>query len=125
MIKDQQILTNLQATPFGPTVMLPDSSNIQATHSGQLPFHPSFSEKAKQAHVLDGITNASLISLGQLCHDGCVAILYKAKIKIFKDKTCVVDGTRNTSNGLWDIRIPVPLKSTSQQSTKHQLNAII
>jgi hypothetical protein len=48
------------------TVMLPDSTNSQATHSGQLPFHHSFSAKAKTAHVLDGITNASLISIGQL-----------------------------------------------------------
>jgi hypothetical protein len=87
MTKDQTVvLTNLQTTPFGPTVMLPNSTNIQATHSGQLPFHPSFSEKAKTAHILDGITNASSISIGQLCDDDCIAVLDNKLIKTFKDK---------------------------------------
>jgi hypothetical protein len=57
--------------------MLPDSTHIQATHSGILPFHESLSDKAKTAHVLDGIANAPLISVGQLCDDDCIAVLDK------------------------------------------------
>jgi hypothetical protein len=84
MPQDQTALTNLRPTPFGPTVMLPHSTNIQATHSGQKPLlQHSFSAKAKTAHVLDGITNASLISIGQLCDDDCVAVLDKKKLLRF------------------------------------------
>ena len=54
-------LSNLGATPFGPNVMLPDSTHVQATHSGLLPLHHSLSTTAKTAHVLDGIAGISLI----------------------------------------------------------------
>jgi hypothetical protein len=97
MSKDQTILTDLRTTPFGPTVMLPNStSNIQATHLGQLPFHPSFSEKAKTAHILDDITNSSLFSIGQLCDDNCIAVLDKKLIKIFKSKKCILEWPHET-----------------------------
>jgi hypothetical protein len=56
--------------------MLPDSTNVQATHSGLLPLYHSLSKTAKTAHVLDGMTNSLLISIGQLCDDDCVAILW-------------------------------------------------
>jgi hypothetical protein len=126
MPRDQTALTNLRPTPFGPTVMLPNSTTIQATHAGQLPFHPSFSDKAKTAHVLDDITNSSLISIGQLCHDDCIAVLDKKLIKIFKNQECILMGQRNTTDGLWDIIIhpsndPLPRPPAPQ----HQINAII
>jgi hypothetical protein len=72
---DRTVLSALRSTPFGPTVMLPDSTNMQVTHAGQLPLHSSLSAKAKTAHILDGMTNSSLISIGQLCDDDCVAAL--------------------------------------------------
>ena len=117
--------------------MLPDSTSIQATHSGQLPLHPSLSAKAKTAHVLAGITNASLISIGQLCDDNCIAVLDKRKLNVFKNNECILQGARNTADGLWDIAIPTVVSSSqtvlSSQtaSTKHvqlskpQANAII
>jgi hypothetical protein len=127
MPQDQIALLNLRPTPFGPTVMLPDSTNIQATHSGQLPLHPSFSAQATTAHVLDGITNASLISIGQLCDDDCVAVLDKKAIKVFKNQQCVLQGHRNITDGLWDIAIPTPsgAQPNIPLSPRQHLNAII
>jgi hypothetical protein len=106
--------------------MLPDCTSIQATHSGQLPLHPLFSAKAKTAHVLDGITNASLISIGLLCDDDCIAVLNKQLIWVFKDQQCILRGKRNNTDGLWDIAIPTtsaPLPRTLPSSL--HLNAII
>jgi hypothetical protein len=97
-----------------------------------LPLHPSLSKEAKTAHVLDGVTNASLISIGQLCDDDCIAVLDKQKLQVFKDAKCVLEGTRNTADGLWDIAIPLPVSMTTtaqsanwDQVPQHQLNAII
>ena len=86
-----------------------------------------FSVRAKTAHVLAGITNASLLSIGQLCDDNCIAILDKKKIEIFKDNACVLTGTRNTADGLWDIPLPGATSLISQSNTtpRHQANAII
>jgi hypothetical protein len=124
MAKDKNVLANLHATPFGPTVTLPNNTSIQATHAGQLPFHSSLSKKATTAHILDTMTNASLISLGQLWDDDCIAVLDKKKLQVFKNNTCVLHGIRNTTDGLWDVALPA--KTVLPPSTKaHQLNAII
>jgi hypothetical protein len=107
--------------------MLPGSSSIQATHSGQLPFHSSLSTKAKTAHVLDGITNSSLVSMGQLCDDNCIAVLDKRKLQVFKNNECILQGARNQTDGLWDIAIPsTNTYSTSNKTpVKQHANAII
>jgi hypothetical protein len=89
--------------------LLPNNDTIQASQTGKLPLHPSLSDKVTTAHVLDGITNSSLISLGQLCDDNCIAIFTKQKMHVYKDKMCVLSGTRNHRNGLSDIPLATPI----------------
>jgi hypothetical protein len=101
--------------------MLPDSTLIHATHAGLLPLPSTLSTKAKTAHVLDGITNSSLISIGQLCDDDCIAVLDKSKLQVFKNQKCILQGPRNPIDGLWDISIPL----ASRSPPKHHINAII
>jgi hypothetical protein len=123
---DRTVLSALRSTPFGPTVMLPDSTNIQATqHSGQLPLHSSLSATAKTAHILDGMTNSSLISIGQLCDDDCVAVLDKRKLQVFKRNAYVLSGTRNKIDGLWDIALPISRPTSTRPKAPLQVNAII
>jgi hypothetical protein len=123
---DRTVLSAPRSTPFGPTVMLPDSTNIQATHTGLLPLNSSLSTTAQIAHILDGMTNSSLISIGQLCDDDCVAVLDKRKLQIFKRNACMLSGTRNKIDGLWDIALPTSRPtSTSRPKAPLQLNAII
>ena len=107
--------------------MLPDSTHVQATHSGLLPLHHSFSKTAKTAHVLDGMTNSSLISIGQLCNDDCVAILDKRRLQVFKNNKCILMGPRNKTDSLWDIVLPLPTTSVTpvEARANQQINAII
>jgi hypothetical protein len=106
--------------------MLPDSTNMPVTQAGQLPLHSSLSKTATAAHILDGMTKSSLISIGQLCDDDCVAVLGKRKLQVFKRKACVLSGTRNKIDGLWDIALPISsTASTSRPKAPLQLNAII
>ena len=56
-------------------------------------------------HIFDGLHSDSLISLGQLCDDECVAIFDKNEIDILKGKTTILKGHRNKTYGLWDIPI--------------------
>ena len=67
--------------------------------------------------MFDGLHSASLISLGQLCDDDCIAILDKNEINILKDSKIILKGRRNKTDGLWDIPISRPLR--------HQSHAII
>lgn len=87
---------------------LSNDVEVQATSKGQVPLHPSLSPAATQAHVFPGITNSSLISIGQLCDDNYVAVLDKQTIHIFKDKQVILTGSRNPLDGLWDIKLPSP-----------------
>jgi hypothetical protein len=111
---------------------LPNDQIIQATHFGFARLHPSLSQKASRAHVFDGITNSSLLSIGQLCDNNCVAILDKKQINIYKQNTCVLLGTWNLNDGLWDIPVPTAPTAqpqsappTTQKWVSQSVNAII
>ena len=79
--------------------------NMGAIKSGILPLHDLLSTTVKQASVLEGLSNASLLSIGQLCDDNCIAIFDKQNLHVFKNGQCIVKGIRNWTNGLWDINI--------------------
>ena len=63
--------------------------------------------------VLPKLKSSNLISIGQLCDDGCSILLDKAKMLAFKNNKLILKGFRNKSDGLWDI----PIKKTT--ITKH------
>jgi hypothetical protein len=68
-----------------------------------------------------------LISLGQLCDNNCIAIFTKQKMHVYKDKTCVLSGTRNHRDGLWDIPLATPISPSLSIAPMPSLasNAII
>ena len=115
--KDAHTLLDVQTTSNGATVQLPDSSSISATAVGRLPVPASLTALATNTHIFDDLNSASLISLGQLYDDDCIAILDKHKIQIIKESKVVMQGHRNPNDGLWDI----PIKKPSQ----HKALAII
>ena len=105
--EDRRVLVNIRPLLNGPHVILPDQSTIQAKESGQLPL-PHVSTHAKEAKVFQDLKSSSLLSLGQLCDDGCKAILDKEKVTVTKGKNIVLKGVRNPRDGLWDVSLPVP-----------------
>ena len=72
------------ATSHGATVQLPDISTISATAVGRLPLPASLTVSANNTHVFYDLHSTSIIYLGQLCDDDCVAILDKHKIQVIK-----------------------------------------
>ena len=106
---DVHLLLNPTPTDAGPQVRLPDGKCIKATHSGHLPLRAyNLAPTATRAHVFPHLRNASLLSLGQLCDDGCIAVFDKDKLEVFKDGTIVITGTRNQTDGLWDVNLNPP-----------------
>jgi hypothetical protein len=83
---------------------------MSATAIGRLPLPASLQSSATNTHVFGDLHSASLISLGQLCDDDCVAILDKHKIQVIKDSQVVMQGHRNPDDGLWDIPIERPIR---------------
>ena len=107
-------------------MILPNDDVIQATSTGQLQLHPDLSSHAQKAHLLPNL-GTSLLSLGQLADNGCVILLDKSKLNVFKNFKLLLKGTRNLRDGLWDIPL---LPQTQQQyhdtsQLIHKWNVII
>ena len=77
---------------------------------GTLPHSSKLSSNAKCATILEYISSASRVSLGQLCGDGC-DILFKNKAFTCLKNDLLLQGKRNKQDGLWDIHLynPTPL----------------
>ena len=77
MKTDEKYCTNVKRTTNGPRVQMPNNEHIRGTHSMNLQLHPSLSRTAQKAHSFDHLKSGSLLSIGQLCDDDCVAIFTK------------------------------------------------
>ena len=69
------VLTNVKMTRDGPTVQLPNNETMSAKITRKTPLSSSLIPYAKKSHIFDGLHSVSLISLGKLYDDDCVAIL--------------------------------------------------
>ena len=123
---DAIVLDRLRKATHGPVVTLPNLATIQAKASGHVNLHPTLSDAATETHVFDALTNTSLLSVGQLCDDDCTAIFDKHAMKIVKNGQTIIKGSRNTTDGLWDVDLPfiptVPslsLNAIIKKSTTH------
>ena len=67
----------------------------------------------------------SLLFIGKLCDDNCIAIFDKCHLTFYKHGQVVVKGTRNWKDGLWDVRIEPPQQKLDmiieKDKTKHDL----
>ena len=103
---DKPILDNVEKDYLGPTVLLPNSSTLTSTETGDLPGLPTLSKTGKKTAIFNNL-HTSLISLGQLCDDGCKVTLTKETLEAKKNGKTILVGNRSTSgDGLWDIPLP-------------------
>ena len=99
-------LEQVESLEDGLEAVLPDSTTIKASASGNLPLHENLNIKGL---VYPHLNNISLLSIGQLCDNGCIAIFDKKLLHIIKNGKLVLNGKQNISDGLWDI----PSKNTT------------
>ena len=106
----------------GPPITLPNDSTIQTSATGNLPIQ-HLSQNATKTYLLQDLNKTNLISLGQLCDDGCHILLTKKNLYVCKNKALILKGYRNQSDGLWDITLPqqMPLKINALLLKKDQI----
>ena len=73
-------------------------------------------QSCNQGNVLGGFNNASLLSIGQLCNNECIALFDKRHLRVFKHRILILKGQRNWTDGLCDVKI---------KPQQQQLNVII
>jgi hypothetical protein len=105
MTKNKNILQNIKQIN-GPPVLLPNQQIITSSEQGVLPISHLLSEKAQKTMILPDLKSSNLISIGQLCDDGCDITLDKNEMIITKNNQFIMRGQRNPRDGLWDIPIP-------------------
>ena len=105
-LKEEDItkLVNVHKLIDGPIVILLNSVLIKATHKCLLRLHDTLSNQLKEALVYPGITNESLISIGQIYDNNCLGLFSKKNINILKEDRLILTGTRNSSDVLWKSR---------------------
>ena len=108
----EKYLLNTKILTHGPTATLPNNEQIKASTQGILPLH---SAVRPTALIYPALQNESLLSIGQLCDHGCIAIFDKNKLHIVKDGKLVLSGLRNLNDGLWDV----PFKNNDIQSINY------
>ena len=106
----------------GPSVQQPNYTCLKCNGFGQLPLSSSLSPTGKQAMILPALKSSNLISLRQLCDDNCKVVLSKQHLHAIKDDKVVLEGFRNSHDGLWDI----PIRSSLQfKSSDHKISPFL
>ena len=123
--KDTHILTKVIPTTNAVSVHLPNNATLNSTKEGQLPI-TQLDKNARKVHILPALTNASLLSIGQLCDNQCLAIFTKYHMYIIKYGHTLLKGNRNFMDGLWDV----PFDTTKDIAPKnvakrHTINFLV
>ena len=115
-------LKNVIKLQNGSIAQLPNNTIVQATHKGLMNFHKDISEEASEVLIFPHVKNESLLSIGQLCDDGCMVIFTKEKFFVTKHGKTLFHGKRNASDGLWDYNSEnnTPLPSINYIITKNK-----
>ena len=81
-----------------PSFALPNKSTSQATKNGFLPIKPQ--NYTKTALILPQLTNNTLLSIGQLCDEDCIAIFDKKAVNIYKNAKIILTAIWISTNAL-------------------------
>eukprot|EP00804_Cyclotella_cryptica_P019523 CCRYP_006659-RA/>CCRYP_006659-RA protein AED:0.42 eAED:0.40 QI:0/0/0/0.5/1/1/2/0/378 len=83
-------------------ITLPDGEVIQSTHVGNLNL-PGLGDAATLAHVVPGLAHSSLLSIKQLCNNGCHVLFTKQDCKVYHKAELMLVGKRHPATGLWVV----------------------
>jgi hypothetical protein len=104
LIKNSTKCINKHPTNHGVRVGIANGKTMTATHNATLllPHFPMpLNNRACQASVHPELTT-SLVSLGQLCDNGCdYVLLDKHHASVIKNGVTSIIGVRDPSNGMW------------------------
>ena len=101
--KHKQFLQNVEHLKNGPRATLPNNTQIQASDMGDLPLYSDLSFKSL---IYLQLSSKSLLSVGQLCDEGCFVLFHKRGLLIFKNNQLLLCGTRNKVDRLYDVPFP-------------------
>lgn len=85
---------------------MPNGSIIQSSAQTQLNI-PSIPSNATLVHLFPGLQSHSLLSIGQLCNEGCEATFRNDNVRITRNNLVLLEGMRDSATGLWMLPVPI------------------
>jgi hypothetical protein len=86
-------------------VRLPNGATMESSHTAELDI-PELNAAASKAHVLPGMDNHSLLSVGQICDEGYIVTFKQAEVTICDSgNSQFLSGPRDLNTGLWRINL--------------------
>jgi hypothetical protein len=89
---------SLASTPL--EVSLPNGSTIASTHNAMLNM-PSLPHVTRQTHILPGLAQHSLLSVGKIYDSGCAVRFTSTEAAVKNGATIILTGQMDTESGLW------------------------
>jgi hypothetical protein len=81
-------------------VRLPNGDTITTTHTATLNI-PSLPQAARLAHILTGLAQHSLLSVGKMCESGCSVTFTASNVKVTNGDSTILMGNRDKQSNLW------------------------
>jgi hypothetical protein len=94
--------SNKQAAHVPLNVNMPNGTTIKSSHTCDL-LLTDLPPQARKAHILPGLVYNSLISVGQLCDNGCSVTFTQEQVTVSKNGKCVMYGSRDPRSCLWRV----------------------
>jgi hypothetical protein len=99
LLANAKCLNNIStATPLA--VRLPNGDTIASTHTAMLNM-PSLPHAARQAHILPGLDQHSLLSVVQMCDSGCSVTFTATEVIFANGESTILTGLRDKDSSLW------------------------
>jgi hypothetical protein len=64
---------------------------------------PSLTHAARQAHILPGLAQHSILSVGQICDSGCAVTFTATKVSVTNGATPILTGQRDKESDMWCV----------------------
>jgi hypothetical protein len=106
-----------QAAHVPLNVNMPNGTTIQSSHTCNL-LLTDLPPQARQAHILPCLVHNSLISVGQLCDNGCSVTFTQDQVTVSKNEKCVMYGSRDPKPRLWQVDLK-QIFETNQVQCNH------
>ena len=82
-------------------VALPNGEKLESSQECMLDIH-ALPEESHKEHIIPGLMNSSLISIGQLCDEDCITTFNKRTVTIAKDNQIIMTGMQDHRTKLWN-----------------------
>jgi hypothetical protein len=105
---------NIQEAHVPLSVNMPNGTTIQSSHTCGL-LLTYLPPQARKAHILPGLVHNSLISVGQLCDNGCNVTFTQEQVTVSRDVKCVMYVSRDPRSRLWRVDLKKKFETKNVQ----------